>query len=248
MTKDNKHKTEYDLDAFEQEFNKRYFIKKVFNAILCLIIAILGLSTILYSVFVNHMNLWDRLRFLTFQATIFTSIVSFIFSILCLLEIFLHKEYTGRWLYFLRLSSAVTELVLLVAVLLASTPMYPDHPDLTSFNGVVMHMIIPIATLVSFSCNDAPIGKLKGIEPMYGTWFLTYYMIVFSYIFTAGLLPEELAPYSILNFRTTPLSLSLFSLAAVYLCGYLTALFLSFLNRKLSWLWFYDIRKNKIQR
>ncbi len=238
-------KPQPNLDEFEKRFCRRYIIKKTLNAALCLAISLFGASSVLYSVFVNHMRLIDRLRYMTFNGTIFTSVISFIFSVMCIFEIIFHTEITYRWVYFLRLSSAVTEVVILIFVLIASTPLFPDNPDLTSYNGIIMHLVIPTSTVLSFSFNDAPIGKLKRSEPFFGTWFITIYVVLFSFLFYTGILPSSLAPYSVLDFKHMKPVSSVLTLAGLYAIGYTAALLLSILNRKLSWIWFRNIIKKQ---
>lgn len=239
---------EIDLEQFEKRFRARYILKKRVNAVLCLFIVFCGVTALLYSVFVNHMNLFDRLRYMTFNGTIFTTIVSLIFAAVCLVEAGAETEVTLRIVYFLRLSAAVTEMVIVVVVMIGLTPMFPDQPDITSYTGIMMHLVIPPATLFSFVFNDAPIGKLKPWEPFYGTWFVTIYAVVMSTLIVTGTLPEEKVPYSILDFEhTDPLS-GLLVLTGIYAVGYVMALILSSLNRKYSWIWFYDFKRLRSRR
>ena len=60
------------LEQYEQNFINRYRLKKRFNAVVCFIIVACGVSAILWSRFVFHSNLIDRLRYMTFDGTIFT--------------------------------------------------------------------------------------------------------------------------------------------------------------------------------
>lgn len=101
-----------NLDAIDKKFRKRYVIKKVFNGILCLLTAFSGFSAVLYSVFIFKSNLFDRLRYMTFNGTIFTSIISLIFAFVSCFEILKDTELTSRNVYYMRLSSAVTEFVI----------------------------------------------------------------------------------------------------------------------------------------
>ena len=67
-----------ELDLFAEKFSKRYILKKKVNAFLCLFVAVMGTTAVLYSRFVFHNPLVDRLRYMTFWGTIFTAAVSFI--------------------------------------------------------------------------------------------------------------------------------------------------------------------------
>ncbi len=234
-----------ELDRFQEQFEKRYRLKKKVNVVLCLGIVFCGVTAVLYSVFVNHMNLFNRLRYLTFNGTIFTTIVSLIFAVVSIAEARFTTEVTLAPVYFLRLSSAATELVIMVIVMIGLLPVVPDQPDITSYTGIMMHLVIPPATVLSFSFNDAPIGKLKPLEPLYGTWFITIYAVVMLILFGMEILPAEMAPYSFLDVRHHSLLFTVAFLGGIYMIGYVLALFLSFVNRKLSWLWFYDPKRRR---
>ena len=57
----------------------------------------------------------------------------------------------------------------------------------------------------------------------------------------SGSIPREKVPYSFLLIEEHSLGYNLLVTAAIYLIGYLLASFLSWLNRRLSWVWFKDI-------
>ena len=237
-----------DLDEFQARFDRRYIIKKRINAVLCLFIALCGTSSVLYSVFVNGKNLIDRLRYMTFNATIFTTLICLVFAIACLVEAAEGTEITRRWIYFLRLSSAATEVVVFAVVMFGLTPLVEDLPDVTSYTGVMMHLVVPFATVVSFVFNDAPIGRLRPLEPLHGTWFITCYAVVMLFLFGTGILPSSAAPYTFLDFEHSSLRFILLCALGVYFVGYVISWLLSELNRKLSWIWFYDLTGAKRKR
>ena len=231
------------IDEFINKFNERYAFKKRINAIICFLIFICGLSAILYSKFIFHNNIIDRLRYMTFCGTIFTSIISLIVGFICAIESKNQKEITYKWTYFLRLSSAATEVVIFVIVLLGLLSPVPDNPDVNTFPGIIMHLIIPLLTILSFIFNDPPIGKLKIYEPLYGTIFITIYTVIMTFLFATRILPSEKAPYSFLDFDNNSLAFKLLVLLIVYICGYIVSKLLSYLNSKMSWIWFYDLKK-----
>ena len=236
-----------DYDHIFEEFKRRYRIKKTWNAYFNLFISLCGSSSVLYSVVIFKSNLLDRLRYMTFNGTIFTSVVSFVTFVVSLLELSKYTEVTKRSVYFLRLSSACTEFVIFAVVLIGLLPILPDKPDIITYPGVMMHLVVPICTLTSFIFNDAPIGKLKPYEPLYGTSLVTIYAIVSTIIFATGILPSSMAPYSFLDFEHHSIFFSLSCLAVIYAIGYSISLLLSVLNRKLSWLWFKNLT-NKIKQ
>ncbi len=232
-----------DLDAFERQFSRRYRIKKTVCAVISFIIVFCGVSAVLYSIFVFHNNLFNRMRFMTFDGTMYTTLISLLSGIVFLREANDGSEVTNRNVYFLRLSSAVTEFVIFIVVMFGLSPLVPDQPDVTSYTGIMMHLVIPALMLTCFVFNDAPIGRLKPLEPFYGTMFITLYALIMLVLFGLRILPSSLAPYSFLDFDRTEWGFKLLCLAGIYIVGYTISLALAALNNLLSWVWFYDFRK-----
>lgn len=245
MANQNLKVTESELEEFSRRFSRRYIFKKKVNAILCFFIALCGTTAVLYSKFIFHNALFDRLRYMTFWGTIFTSAVSLIFGIVCIAEAAKETEVTARWAYFLRLSSATTELVIFAVVMFGLTPLVPDQPDITSYPGIMMHLVVPTTTVMSFILNDSPIGRPKPPEPLIGTSFVAIYAAVMMTLFGTGTIGSERAPYSFLDFENTTASFKVKCLAGVFAVGYLVAWMMMRLNMKLSWIWFIDIKKAK---
>ena len=100
-----------DFDILYNRYRKKHMIKKGLNAVFNLFIGLFGLSAVLYSVFVFGSNIFDRLRYMTFQGTLFTTTIAFIFVIVSTFETVRDTEIVSRFVYFLKLSSAVTELI-----------------------------------------------------------------------------------------------------------------------------------------
>lgn len=237
--------SEKEIDEFAERFRKRYIFKKRVNALLCFFITACGTTAVLYSRFIFNNALFDRLRYMTFWGTIFTSAVSLIFGIICIMEAAKETEVTNRPAYFLRLSSAATESVIFAVVMVGLTPLVPDRPDLTSYPGFMMHLVIPVTTVLSFILNDAPIGRPKPEDPLKGTLIIAVYGTVMSMLFGTGKLPSELAPYSFLDFENTSMLFRIGCDAGIFAVGYAVSWLLMKLNMKLSWIWFYDIRRLK---
>ena len=234
-----------DFEAFSQRFRKRYILKKKVNALLCLFIALCGTAAVIYSHFVLRHSLFDRLRYMTYWGTVFTTIVSYIFAAVCMKEAARETEVTTKWVYFLRLSSATTEFVIFAVVMFGLTPWVPDRPDISSFPGVIMHLIVPFTTVASFLLNDPPRGKPKAAEPLRGMIFIAIYAVIMTYCFATGTIPSKLAPYSFLNFEKTSLPFKLACLAGILGVGYGVSWLLMRLNMKLSWVWFRDLKRRK---
>ena len=234
-----------ELEEFSRRFSERYILKKKVNAFLCFFIALCGTTAVLYSRFIFHNALFDRLRYMTFWGTIFTSIVSFIFGIVCIMEAKKETEVTYSWVYFLRLSSATAEALIFAVVMVGLLPILPDNPDLSSYPGFMMHLVVPSTTVASFLLNDSPVGKPNAAAPLKGMLFVATYGIVMTILFGTGMLGSEKAPYSFLDFDHTSLRFRLIILVCVLVVGYAVSWLLMRLNMKLSWIWFYDIKRAK---
>ncbi|MBR2739542.1 MAG: hypothetical protein IKD87_02620 [Oscillospiraceae bacterium] len=229
------------LEKVAAEFDRRYRIKKTVNAVFNLLIAVCGMFVFLYTIIVQKRSLLNRLKYMTFCSTLFTSAASLFTFVVCILEARRRTEVTKKAVYFLRLSAALTESIVLAVVLFGLTPLVPDNPDIRTMVGIMTHLVIPPMTVVSFIFNEAPIGRLKPLEPFLGTWYITTYAAVMTFLFGSGIVPSELAPYSFLDFKHHSFFYPVMCLAGIYLVGYLVALALSKLNMKCSWIWFHGI-------
>lgn len=237
--------SEKELEVFGERFSRRYILKKRVNALLCFFIAICGTSAVLYSRFIFHNALFDRLRYMTFWGTIFTAIISYISGIVCIVEARKETEVTYRWAYFLRLSSATTESVIFAVVMFGLTSFVPDDPDLSSYPGFMMHLVVPVTTVMSFLFNDSPIGKPKPSDPLKGIMIIAVYAVVMLTLFGTGMVSSERAPYSFLDFENTSALFKLVCFSGIFAVGYAVAWLLMKLNMKLSWIWFKDINRRK---
>ena len=180
---------------------------------------------------------------MTFDGTIFTTLVSMVYVVVAVYEAVYETELTYRNVYFLRLSSATTEFVIFAVVMIGLLPIIPDNPDITSYTGFMMHIVIPIVAIAGFIFNDAPLGKMKILEPLNGTIYITFYAVIMTILFGLGILPPEKAPYSFLNFRDNSLLFSIACLIVIYIIGYSISFLMIILNKKLSWIWFTDLKR-----
>lgn len=234
-----------ELERSEKIFKKRRKLKKQVNMIVSFVIFFACVLAIYNSIVVRHYNLADRLRYMTWLSSIYTALLCFICGFVNLIELYYDSEVTSRLVYFMRLSCSTNELVVLLVVIYGLLPIVPDHPDFTSVTGFIMHVFMPLLTPLSFAFNDAPIGKLKWYEPFHGTWFITLYALIMIPMILSGALPREKVPYSFLLINEHSIFYNIAVFIAIYGIGYLLALFLSKLNRRLSWVWFKDIARNR---
>ena len=81
---------------------------------------------------------------MTFDGTIYTTIISAIFTVICIVEAVYEVENTSRFVYFIRLSSAVTEFIIFAVVMFGLTSFVPDQPDIVTYTGFIMLDILYI--------------------------------------------------------------------------------------------------------
>lgn len=221
-------------------FDRRYRWKKLTNIGISSLIVLLGVSSFLYGLHLEPSV--TIFRFMTVDGTVFTTLGAAAFIAVNLVEIIRDTELTRVSVYYIRLSAAVSESVIFIVVLFSQLPVFPQHlPVCDRYDSFVMHVLIPLFGITSFLLNDSPIGILKPLERWHGTWFVTFYaVIIFSLIGTQRL-PTELIPYFFLDYRHTPLWLVGCAFVFVYASAYLMGWGLSVWNRRLSWLWFWNI-------
>ena len=230
------------IEAIEAAFTRRYVLKKRANLTICMLIAVLGLTSFLYGLRLESMP--TIFRWLTVDGTLFTTISAILCIGVNLLEVLRNTELTWRSVYYLRLSSAVAESVILIVVLFSQLPVFPEHlPLLDRYDSFVMHVLVPLLGIESFLINDSPIGRLKPGQRWRGTLFISCYGVNIFTLISTGLLPPELIPYPFLNYRENGWGFFLAAFVFIYGCGYLMAWGISEANRKLSWLWFKGIAR-----
>ena len=226
-----------NIERIEQRFKQRYQVKKAFSLLISIVIAVLGITSVVYNWHADRNGLMT-FRWMTVDGTIFTIVLALFYIIVSIVEILHYTELTNSTVYFLRLASAVTESLIMVVVLFSQIPLFPRHMRLFRYDMFSMHVVIPILTVLSFILNDPPIGKLTFLQKLYGTWFITLYTAVILPLIIAGIIPQNKIPYFFLDvfYLPVPAFLGLFIL--IYALSYLLSYCISAWNRKLSWLWF----------
>lgn len=228
------------IERIEQRFEYRYKIKKFVNVLISAAIFISGVLSLVYIWNYDQDGLLT-FRWLTVDGTIFTSAIAFFYVIVSILEILHYTELTNRYVYFMRLASAVAESLILVVVLLSQLPFSNQHLHIFRFDMFQMHVLIPVLTVASFILNDSPIGKLNFLQKLHGTWFITLYAVVIITLIKTGILLPDKIPYFFLDVTSLPFISFLGYVVFVYALGITLSYFLSCWNRKLSWIWFRGI-------
>ena len=180
---------------------------------------------------------------MTVCATVLTSLTSAALILLNLYEMKIGSEETFTSLYYWRLSSAVTEMIVLLIVLIGYLPFFSDHPVIGRYDMINMHVIIPLLTIGSFVFTDSPIGKLSPVRRLKGLYIIIVYTVAMLTLILTYVIPENKIPYSFLNIRHQPFWFVLLAFVVVYGFGYLLSWLFSWLNLKLSWIWYSNVAR-----
>lgn len=221
-------------------FDSRYRMKKLTNLCICTLTAILGITSFIYGLTLESMP--TIFRFMTVDGTLFTTFGAIVFIVVNYIEIIRRTELTSILVYYIRLSAAVAESVILIVVVFSQLPFFPEHLHVADrYDSFAMHLLIPLLGISSFLINDPPVGKLKPKQRWHGTWFVTFYAVIIMSLILSKTLPADLIPYYFLDIRHSPKYIFVFAFFFIYGAAYLMGWRLSEWNRKLSWLWFRDI-------
>lgn len=217
----------------------RFKYKKQLNILISITISVLGFCSFFISV-VRDMN-WDFLsdfRFMTINGTVFTSIISLITAVISLAEIIKGEDIKLEKLYFLRLTSVVTESIIAIVILMSLFPFIPDKPNILKYDSFNMHVIIPILTIISFLIAEPPSDKIKPIMRFNGSALITIYSVIIVSLILWGVIPQSEIPYSFLEVNTRPLWYILLAGVIIYAGAYFLSWGYIELNKKISKSWY----------
>lgn len=151
--------TEIRYNLIEEKIKKRLIIKKVINMVICAAISILGFLAIVFKVKYEG-GFLTCLREMTVDGTLFASVIASVYLLVSAFELMKDRDYQWTFLYYLRLSSSVAELMILLIVLIGYLPIATgDHPVIDRFDMMNMHVIIPVLSIVSFVFTIRPLAS-----------------------------------------------------------------------------------------
>ena len=225
------------IEEYAEFFDRRYRQKKILNLFIGAVIIAMCVFALAYMANIDKEGLL-MLRWMTVDGTLFTLILTLFFFIVNIVELRRNTELTRRAVYFTRLSSAVAESVIIIVVLISQLPIFPMHMHVARPDMFLMHIVIPILVIASFTMNDSPLGRLSRAETFYGTSFVTFYAVNVLALIITGVIKREYIPYGFLDVKAMSIPAIIGTIAVFYLMGYALSAGLSKLNRKLYWGWF----------
>lgn len=170
------------------------------NLFLNVLTIFLGITAFLYKANYEGSAV-SCLREMTCDGTLFAVLVAAIISVQRILELTRKKSLPSRVCYFLHLSSAVTEALILMVVLIGLLPFVKDKPVFARYDMINMHVIVPLITMFSFVRYACYPGELKPRDRLNGLIFIILYAVTMITLILLNVVPEEKIPYSFLNVR-----------------------------------------------
>ena len=232
-----------ELENTMKDFDNRYRAKKIANMICSIIIIFMGVFSVIYTYEFDNDGIMT-FRWMTVDGTIYTTILTIIVVACNVYELIRKTEVSRKVVYLLRLSSAVTEGIIIIVVLISQLPFFPTHMHIARIDMFFMHICIPILTILSFINNDSPIRKLSLLELSFGTSFVIIYLIIIVTMIGTGVLTKEYIPYDFLNFENMGGKFAMIGLFVLaYIGSGVLAHFMSVWNRKAYWFWFKNVAK-----
>jgi len=215
-------------------FNAKYRRKKIINIIISAATMLMGVFAVVY-IFRHDAEGVYSFRWLTVDGTIFTTVLTAIAVIVNIIEFKQYTELTKTFVYLIRLSSAVTEGIIFLVVMISQLPFFEDHMHILRPDMLFMHIIIPVLTIVSFIYNDSPIGKFHFRMVFAGNAFALLYAVIVVSLIATGLISREMVPYFFLDIRQTSIIFVLGSALIIFCIGTVLCYVLVELNRRVYW-------------
>ncbi len=206
--------------------------KKVHIALNALVV-ILGITAFIYKANYEGSAV-SCFREMTCDGTLFAVLAAVAASVQRLMELKRGRNIPSRWGYFLHLSSAVTEVLILLVVLIGLLPIVKDHPVFARYDMINMHVIIPLITMFTFVRYAVCPEGVKTIDRLNGLIFIILYAVTMITLILLNVVPEEKIPYSFLNVRKAAVwYLALAAVAAVTISLFFSNLFME-MNQRMS--------------
>ena len=215
-------------------FNAKYRRKKIINIIISAATVLMGIFAVVF-IFRHDAEGLYSFRWLTVDGTIFTTVLTATAVVVNIIEFKDYTELTKTFVYLIRLSSAVTEGIIFLVVMISQLPFFEDHMHLLRPDMLFMHVLIPILTIASFIYNDSPIGKFRFKLVFAGNAFALLYAATVVTLIATGLIYTEMVPYFFLDVRQTSIALVLASAFVIFCIGTVLCYILVELNRRIYW-------------
>lgn len=227
-----------------QALSKKDKINLKWNLAVSAAIFVLGVSSIAVSAASKtNENFLFEFRYMTLNGTVFTTLISLLVILFSAVQLKTGKLTQSDRLYFFRLSSAVTECIIAVVILMSLLPFVPDNPDILTFDSFTMHIIIPLLSVISFLLNKSPVEYAHPLFRLNCAWLITLYGAVVVTLILLGWIPQDKIPYSFLDLYSHPFTTFFYFGCFIYSFTYILSYLFSIGNKRLSRIWETDAQK-----
>lgn len=232
------------LEEIALELDRRHILKKKVNLILSVLIVLVGIPPFVYWLQIENFQAM-AMRYLTIDGTLLAIVGALAFVGVNIVEILNKTELTSKAVYYFRLTCATTEALIMTVILLGYLPFFEEPIGANTWDDLLIHVAVPVLVMTSFIINDAPIGRISIQKKARSLVLVVLYGIIVLPCIFAGIIPQDKIPYPF--FDTTKISIGVLLLVLVIIVGITIAIasVLVFLNRKVSWLWYYKVGKKK---
>jgi len=107
--------------------------------------------------------------------------------------------------------------------------------DLLGVDMILMHVVIPVLTIISFIYNDSPIGKFRFRWVFAGNAYALAYTLTIIFLVATGIIGPDDVPYFFLDINRTSIAVVLLVTGVIFCIGSGLCYVLVELNRKLYW-------------
>ena len=208
------------------------------NIFISSLVFLFGTSSLIVSAIRQpEQNFFLEFRFMTVNGTLFSTLISLLVLSISAVELQKGRELWSAKLYYLRLSSAVTETIIAVVILMSFFPFVPDNPNIFTFESFCMHIVIPPLSIISFVLNKSPVVRMSSIKRFNCAWFITLYAAVVITLIILDLIPPEKIPYSFMDIKKRPVWYMFYFGCFIYSLTYVVSFLLTDLNNRASFYW-----------
>lgn len=228
---------------------KRILISYFINIIICA----LGISSIIIEslkTFLFEKNyygkFYDLFRFFTIDGNIYVIIASIIlirYQLIYLLDNNPNNNLFNNFIYFLGLSSSVSEFIIFIVVNILFTPFYGPK-FINSFTGTSLHIIIPLLVIFRFLFLDFRIKEIKFLFKFSGFIPMIIYGIIISILILFKIIKDDKIPYSFLDYYNNNILINFLTILLLPSLGLFFSFLFDYFNKKFETVIFHDIERN----
>jgi len=201
------------------------------SLIINIIILILGISSIIIEISKTFLykdnfygEFYDVFRYFTIDGNLYT-----IITIIILLINW--KNNNNKFLYFLSLSSVISEFIIFIVVMFIIVP-FSGVIYINSYTGMSLHIFIPILIAFRFLYCEFKNNDNSILLKLSGAFPILIYGIIISILISFKIIENNKIPYEFLNYHNNPIWLNILVLILFPIFTIFFSILFNFLNLK----------------